>query len=151
MPAQTLRTLRKLAALSRREWTDLLSAQLALIQTEWRVKRAPVGGLAVRDASAGSAPAGDAARARELARAVARAADHGVFRPYCLVRALTLQGMLRANGVQGSAVRVGVRRANGKFAAHAWVVWREEILGDVPEHVAQFEEVDDLRVVADMP
>jgi hypothetical protein len=143
----TLHALRKLRSLAPREWRDLIAAQVTLLRAQWRLRRRPVGTLVTRDAAANGAAAGDPARAREVALAVSRAADFGVFRPYCLVRAMALQDMLAANGVHGSNVRVGVRRENGNFSAHAWVVWRDEILGDHPTTVARFTEVDDLRVL----
>jgi hypothetical protein len=90
---------------------------------------------------------GDRTRARELAVAVSRAAEHGLFRPFCLVRAIALQTMLAARGIRGSVVRVGVRNQEGRFTAHAWVVWRDEVLGDRADHVATFTEVDDLRIL----
>ena len=34
-----------------------------------------------------------------------------------------------------------------QFNAHAWVRWSGQILGDLPEHVATFTEVDDIRVL----
>jgi hypothetical protein len=107
-----------------------------------------VGTLVVRSDTSAPPITGERDRARAVALAVSRAAEHGVFRPYCLVRAIALQDQLIANGIHGSAVRVGVRREKGQFSAHAWIVWRDEILGDHPENVARFTEVDDLRVVS---
>jgi hypothetical protein len=122
-------------------------AQVALFRAQWRVWRAPTGTLVAREAAGDSAAPGDRDRAHAIALAVSRAAEHGLFRPFCLVRALALQTVLTANGIQGSNVRVGVRRENGVFAAHAWIVWRGDVLGDRPEHVARFVEVEDLRVL----
>ncbi len=154
------RALRKLASLDARSVADIVSAQVALLRA-WRiVKTRPIGSLTTRDLGARrdaapsgpSAPAsnsasGDPIRARAIALAVNRAADYGLFRPYCLVQALALRTMLEREGIRGSEIRVGVRRAQGKFAAHAWVKWGDLILGDSPEHVATFTEVDDIRVL----
>lgn len=118
------------------------------MRAQWRVWRAPTGTLVTRDDTPAGGPVGDADRARAVALAVGRAAEHGLFRPYCLVRAVALQALLRANGIVGSVVRVGVTRLGDRFAAHAWVVWGDEVLGDLPEHVARFTEVNDLRVLA---
>jgi hypothetical protein len=148
MSAPALRKIRRLGSLGWSEWRDLVRAQVALLQAQWRVRRAPTGTLVKREASDPSAGTGDVARARALALAVSRAAEHGIFRPFCLVRAVALQALLDAHGIRGSVVRVGVRRQNARFAAHAWIVWRDEILGDIPEHVAGFTEVDDLSVLA---
>jgi hypothetical protein len=144
----TRQALRKLWSLSLAEWRDLLAAQYTLFVTAWRVWREPVGSLVVKESDVRGMDSGERERARALALANARAADHGFFRPACLVRALALQARLMVNGINGSAVRVGVRRTDGKFSAHAWIVWRGEVLGDPPEHVASFTEVSDLRVLS---
>ena len=139
---------RKLLQLDRRSWQDLLAAQAALLSAQWKLRTRPIGEFAIRAPLGRADASGDAERARAIAVAVTRAARHGLFRPYCLVRAVALREMLVANGVQGSSIRIGVRREQGAFQAHAWVRWGEVILGDVPEHVASFTEVDDLRVVS---
>jgi hypothetical protein len=149
VPALIPHILHKLRALRRREWIDLFAAQFALVKTQMRMKRIPVGTLTVRDTATPELESGDRERAHALARAVSRAADYGVFRPFCLVRAMALQELLDSNGIRGSAVRVGVRREAGEFSAHAWVVWRNELLGDREDHVARFTEVSDLRVLMD--
>lgn len=149
MPAPTLRVLRKLRALRGREWIDLFAAQFALVKTQLRMKRIPVGTLTARASATPQEESGDRERAHALALAVSRAADYGVFRPFCLVRAMALQELLDSNGIRGSAVRVGVRSDRGKFSAHAWVVWRNELLGDRADHIARFTEVSDLRVLMD--
>src|SRR5690606_11752520 len=96
---------------------------------------------------AAAPPRGDPERARSLALAVGRAAEHGLFRPFCLVRALALRDLLDRHGIHGSQIRVGVRRGGERMSAHAWVRWGEVVLGDSPEHVATFTEVDDIRVL----
>lgn len=85
-------------------------------------------------------------RAEELALAVGRAAEHGIFRPLCLVRAVALQRLLEAHGIHGSRVRVGVRLDRGRFLAHAWVEHRQHVLGDRAELVRTFAELADVRV-----
>ncbi len=148
MPAPTLRALRRLITLRPREWADLLVAQYTLLTTQWRVWRVPLGALVAKDSATESPDdSGERERARSLGLAVSRAAEYGVFRPFCLVRALALQHMLVANGIRGSIVRVGVRRQYGRFMAHAWVTWRGEVLGDLEAHTAKFMEVNDLRVL----
>jgi len=139
---------RKLLRLDRRGWRDLLAAQAALVRAQWRLHTKPVGSLAIREPNSPADVKGDPRRADEIATAVTRAASRGLFRPFCLVRALALRELLVANGILGSSIRVGVRREDGKFQAHAWIRWGDRILGDRPEHVARFTEVDDLRVVS---
>ena len=59
-------------------------------------------------------------RAREIARMVAAAAVHGVFRPTCLPRSLVLQWMLGRHGI-ASDLRFGIRKERDRFEAHCWV------------------------------
>ncbi|MBL8998680.1 MAG: lasso peptide biosynthesis B2 protein [Gemmatimonadales bacterium] len=139
--------LRKLASLGVSGWRDLIRAQLALLRAQWRLRREPIGALAVRERTTPGEQGGSAGRARAIAVAVDRAARFGIFRPYCLVRAIALRDLLVRDGIHGGSIRVGVRRHQGKFEAHAWVRWGDEVLGDLPEHVAQFTEVEDLRVL----
>lgn len=139
--------LRKLLSLDRRGWVDLLRAQGALLRAQRRLRREPVGSLAIRAPVDPSQTAGDPDRARALGLAVERAATHGIFRPFCLVRAMALREMLLAERITGASIRIGVRRSMGQFQAHAWVLWGATVLGDRPEHVAEFTEVDDLRVL----
>ena len=51
--------------------------------------------------------------------------------PYatCLSRSLALWWLLRRQGVNGD-LRVGVRKEEGKFEAHAWVEYQGEVLSD---------------------
>jgi hypothetical protein len=55
-----------------------------------------------------------------VARMVAVAARHGPVRAKCLSAALTLEALLRRRGVKGE-LRLGVRKHEGRFEAHAWV------------------------------
>ncbi len=176
--------LRKLTRLSRREWADLLEAQLALLLAQFRVWTRPTGRLvshstgsaqsivstesAAPSSSGAVAPSGSASvapssaepvapslpldppvlsRAEALALAVGRAAEFGVFRPLCLVRAVALNRVLERHGITGSRVRVGVRMRNGRFAAHAWVEYGDRVLGDNEAHVGSFVELSEVRLV----
>lgn len=142
--------LRKLAALDPRSLADLLLAQWFLLRAGWRKRTQPIGSLTARQTLAAATWAqvsGDPDRARALALAVSRAAEHGLFRPFCLVRAIALRDLLERDRILGSEIRVGVRRKQGKFQAHAWVRWGTEVLGDQPSNIATFTEVDDIRVL----
>ncbi len=139
--------LRKLLALDRRGWLDLFSAQVALLRAQRRLRREPTGSFVTRERDAPGPATGDAIRARALATAVVRTANHGVFRPFCLVRAIAIKDLLERHGIEGSSIRIGVRRLGSEFNAHAWVRWGDETLGDRPDHVATFTEVDDIRVL----
>lgn len=54
------------------------------------------------------------------------------FRIGCLPRSLVLCSLLRELG-EPAEVRIGVRREAGQLRAHAWVVLRGEVLGEVLE------------------
>lgn len=142
-----LRRLRDLAALGPRGWRDLWRAQAALLRAQRRLRREPIGALAIREPFAESAATGDPGRAYALAMAVHRMSRFGLIRPYCLVRAMALRDLLVEDGVHGASIRIGVRREAGEFQAHAWVRWGARIVGDDPRHVARFTEVDDLTVL----
>lgn len=138
----------RLGKLSRLEPTGLLElvqAQLLLIWAWLLVRLVPRGRL-LRGRqigpTAGCAAVGsiEAEVARRLALAVSRAAEHGLFRPTCLVRALAIERFLRVRGIDSGRVRVGVRmggRGSG-FGAHAWVELGDLILGDEEWHVRSF-------------
>ena len=127
-------------------------AQTALLGAWARVATRPRGRL-VSMSGAGNSPiiaepGGEArATARRLATAVNRAAAYGVFRPQCLVRAVALKRLLDARGLEGSRVQVGVRSRHGAFAAHAWVEYGTEVLGDRRDHVETFIRLADLDVL----
>ena len=124
----------------------MVQAQWALLAARGMVRNRPVGSLATP--TVGN-PAADPARlpeARRLALAVVRAASFGVFRPQCLVRSVALSQMLADRGISGALVRVGVRRKNGEFSAHAWVELAGETLGDADDHVGSFVPMTNLDV-----
>lgn len=141
---------RKLARLRPTELADLIRAQAALISAQVLVWTRPVGSLVTNGGAAGPSPAGDREiepAARRAALAVNRAAAYGVFRPLCLVRSVALNRMLEAHGLHGSKVCVGVRKVRGRFAAHAWVEYKGQVLGDREQHVSTFVPLDDLQLL----
>jgi len=137
---------RKISALSLRDWGELIQAQWALLAAQAIVRRRPVGSLATPAARVKPADPSRLSEARRLALAILRAARFGVFRPQCLVRSVALSRMLDARGIAGAIVRVGVRRKNGAFLAHAWVELAGETLGDADEHVGSFVPLTNLDV-----
>jgi len=123
-----------------------MQAQWALLAARGMVRNRPIGSLATP--TVGNPPA-DPARlpeARRLALAIVRAARFGVFRPQCLVRSVALSQMLTDRRISGALVRVGVRRKNGEFSAHAWVELAGETLGDADDHVGSFVPMTNLDV-----
>jgi hypothetical protein len=142
--------IRKLASLRPRDWTELVLAQGALLWAGALVATRPAGKL-VHRANASDVPAGADPRldarlpeAQRLARAVCRAARYGVFRPACLVRAIALHRLLRARGISGPRICIGVGRSDGAFTAHAWVQYGDLVLGDDAEHVNTFRPLVDV-------
>lgn len=132
--------LRKLRGLSSREMRWLIQAQWELARAQLRLRTTPRGGMV-----SGRAPEPavqplleDTTLAYGLALAVERAADYGIFRPACLVRALALRALLEKHGLAGGQVRIGVRMRGAAFHAHAWVEFGDIILGDRPAHVKTF-------------
>jgi transglutaminase superfamily protein len=137
---------RKLASLSLADWGELFRAQWALLVAHAIVRGRPVGSLATPASSVRSADVERLPEARRAALAIVRAARFGIFRPQCLVRSVALSRMLAARGIEGSIVRVGVRRKNGEFLAHAWVELANETLGDADEHVGTFVPLTNLDI-----
>jgi hypothetical protein len=144
----------RLARQDSAEWSDLLQAQKALVIAQLLVWTRPVGRFVedVRRFSPGvqepisrsSITWRDALR---TALAVRRAADNGLIRPKCLVRAVALSRMLDQRGIAGSRVRIGVRRTDGVFSAHAWVELGQHVLGDDVRNVSSFAQLLDVSVV----
>jgi hypothetical protein len=140
----SLTLLRKLIRLHHRDWVDLLAAQFALLRAQLLVWTRRRGALLtpVHDSMpAATGDAGDVTRVHEVALALARAAEHGLFRPNCLVRAVALHGMLQSRGFWESSLRLGVRRESGQFLAHTWVEYRGMVLADQEWHVKTFTEM----------
>jgi hypothetical protein len=82
-----------------------------------------------------------AERVRLAVRMVNAAARHGLGRPTCLEKSLALWWLLRREGTV-SRVRIGARKAAGKFEAHAWVERDGVALnepGDEHQHYASFD------------
>lgn len=151
MASRATSRLRKLAALRGGEVGELAHAQWALICAQVVVWTRPVGKLAT-PADSGAEPIAPPpemqARAARLALAVGRAAENGVFRPLCLVRAVALQRMLEQKELKGSRIRIGVQRRGERFAAHAWVEYGPLLLGDAEWHVRRFTPLTDVRPVS---
>jgi hypothetical protein len=126
-----------------------MRAQWELAVAQWLVWTRPQGRLTEHWQPAPSTPA-TLARLGEAQREAAwvnRAASYGVFRPACLVRSVALARLLDNRGISGATVRVGVRIADGKFLAHAWVEYAGHVLGDSAERIGTFAELPSLSVL----
>jgi transglutaminase superfamily protein len=82
----------------------------------------------------GAAEAGSSAmdRANEIARLEQSAARHLFFRPNCLEQSVALWWMLRKRGMAAD-LRIGARKHEGRFEAHAWVESNGVALNDGSE------------------
>ena len=132
----------KVLALSRREWRQLAAAQFQLLHAQLRLWTTKQGKLLSTAAGSSSAAAPSTRRvndARELALAIGRAAEYGVFRPACLARSMALCRLLESSGIDGGRVQIGVILREGRFVAHAWVEYAGEILGDDEGIVSKYE------------
>jgi hypothetical protein len=59
-------------------------------------------------------------KARQIARLVRAAANHGLYRANCLEQSLVLWSLLKRNGLE-SEIRFGARKEEDELQAHAWV------------------------------
>ena len=72
---------------------------------------------------------------------VRAAAHHGLAHPNCLEESLVLWYLLQRTGID-AALRIGVRRHQGNFEAHAWVEYEGTPLNQTNwthPHYAAFE------------
>jgi Transglutaminase-like superfamily len=80
-------------------------------------------------------------QAQYVSRLTQATARNLFFTANCLERSLTLWWLLRRRGIAAD-VRIGVRKAEGQFEAHAWVDCGSVVLNDEGEmhaHFAPFE------------
>ena len=68
-------------------------------------------------------------QARRIAWVIAVAARFGPYRANCLVRSLMLRFLLRCRGLE-CQLRIGSRRLEGRFEAHAWIVLNGQVIND---------------------
>ncbi|MGH9690435.1 MAG: lasso peptide biosynthesis B2 protein [Candidatus Acidiferrales bacterium] len=79
--------------------------------------------------------------ARIIARTLAATERHLFFRANCLERSLALWWLLRRRGIPAE-LRIGGRKENDQFEAHAWVEWNGAVLsepGDDHLHFVAFD------------
>lgn len=137
-----MRLARKLLSLSAHQWRDLLAAQWSLLKAQWALRHRPTGAL-LSDWRAGpvtgAADPRQLPRAREIGDAVRRVALYGITRPQCLARSLAISSLLEREGIPGAIVRIGIRPDDSRIAAHAWVEFSGEVVGDSRAHVRGFQ------------
>jgi transglutaminase superfamily protein len=131
--------LRRFSALERPAQTLFLRAivllPLVALSLRWRGFRATQAALQISLPSASQKC--DSALVRKeaaLAAHMVNTADrHGFVHPSCLAKSMTLWWLLRRQGI-GSHLRIGIRKANDKFEAHAWVERDGVALNEPDEH-----------------
>jgi hypothetical protein len=78
--------------------------------------------------------AGPADKNASVTAHIVNAADrHGLVHPSCLARSLALWWLLGRQGIS-SHLRIGIRKENEKFEAHAWVERHGAALNEPDEH-----------------
>lgn len=116
--------LRRARALSAAEWLLLIQASSLLLAVEPGLKLLPFKTLLALLQQTGAA--GQAGRLEgavspdRVAYLVEVASRYHVLKPTCLKKALVLYRLLRRRGVEVELV-IGVRRAEERLEAHAWV------------------------------
>ena len=126
-------------------------AQLELLRAQVIVWRRPIGRLIAPSTPQPARVTQVVSQATEqrtasIARAVDRAARRGVFRPKCLVRSMALHRMLERSGIDGSVIRIGVKREGDELLAHAWVEQMGITLIDPPSEVAAFARLTEAKL-----
>lgn len=144
--------LRAASRLGRAHWRDLAEAQWLLLQAQLRLLTSAAGSLVGGQPSSREAAVErplDRVAVERAAWAVDRVVAFGPLRARCLARAMTLRTLLERRGVREAVVRVGVRRADGRFEAHAWVELRGHVIGERAEYVQQFTVMSGLALAND--
>lgn len=129
-------------------WLNLAEAQVWIVWAGLLVRLMPRGRLVSpsREPTPPSPPIGATETVDRLALAVGRVCRHGAVRAECLVRSIALQRMLRAHGIRGAQVCLGIRNRGGELQSHAWVEWGGRVIGDEPRHVRTFTKLDALSI-----
>lgn len=130
------RSLQRLTGSERRSAIAALTAltlvRLTLAALGFRRTQALLSRHAAVRGAAPAATVPDRETAERIARAVDRAAGFGFLPPSCLPRSLTLWWLLQRQGLPAE-LRIGVRRAEDRLEAHAWVEREGRVLGDQPD------------------
>jgi hypothetical protein len=94
----------------------------------------------------GDVSADDMQTSERLVLAMDRAARYGVFHPQCLSRALALSRMLSSRGITAHRIRIGVRKEDGAFSAHAWVELGDIVVGDTIRNTGAYTPLADVSL-----
>jgi hypothetical protein len=111
----------------------LVMLPLVALSLRWRGFRATQASLRLLTQNATQSPPNAIKVAAMSARMVNAADRHGVVHPSCLAKALTLCWLLARQGVAAD-LRIGIRKHNEKFQAHAWVEHQGAALNEPEAH-----------------
>ncbi len=131
--------LRRFSALKRPAQKLFLRAMVLLplvtLSLRWRGFQATQAALQrfLSDAKAGPNAVLTSERVAVTAHMVNAADRHGLVHPSCLAKSLTLWWLLGRQGIS-SRLRIGIRKENKKFEAHAWVERDGAALNEPDEH-----------------
>lgn len=122
------RRLAQLKLLSWYEWRLLLTAMILLPLTtlalhlfSFKRTQSFLSRFVHTDRGMGLPEGGDLQKARVIARMVAIAANHGIYRANCLKQSLVTCWLLARHGIL-SEIKIGVNKeGTGSLKAHAWV------------------------------
>lgn len=84
--------------------------------------------------------------ARAIARLEESAARHLMIRASCLEKSLVLCWLLQRRGIEAK-MRIGGRKENGTFEAHAWVELYGQVLNDVDGQHRHFSRFGERQIV----
>ena len=79
------------------------------------------------------------------ARMVSVAAAHGFYEAQCLEQAITLRWMLHMMGIE-STIRLGIYRSDESLGAHAWVLYKDEVVIGKTQRIGDFQPILDVNV-----
>jgi hypothetical protein len=71
-------------------------------------------------------------QAKNIAKIVAVAANHGPYRANCLKKSLVTKWLLAKRGIQ-SDLKIGVNTDKGNFSAHSWIEFQGAVLHDASD------------------
>lgn len=72
---------------------------------------------------------------------VNKAADNHLFNLNCLRRCVVAREILRKEGIP-AVLHFGVRSRMGQESVHCWLTVEDTVVGDTPEHVEKYQELD---------
>jgi hypothetical protein len=139
-----MKRLNRLIKLSPGDWLLLLVAYRWLLWARWQMISGRPAGRELLEgnlpAQAGNVPVaedGDDTGIRRRVRFISLASRYPRRWSWCLQSSLALREWLARGGVFAD-LRIGVRKRDGQFQAHAWLEYRGRVLNDSEQAVAAY-------------